>query len=136
MLVPILPVSFLLEFRPNLRFQGGAVNYSWSPATELSASNIANPVFTSTLGVGPRTLVLTVTDPSSTCTAVDSVSFYVNNAPDAPVISFDGDSTVCSTGTVDLISVVFDGSFQWQSSADGINFTDIVGATNDSLTYV
>lgn len=125
----------MTEFRPNLRFQGGAVNYTWSPATELSASNIANPVFTSTLGTGPRTLYLTVTDPSSTCTAIDSVSFYVNNAPDAPVISFDGDTIVCSTGSVDLISVVFDGSFQWQSSADGINFTDIVGATNDSLTY-
>ena len=125
----------LSEFRPNLRFQGGAVNYSWSPATELSASNIANPVFTSSLGTGPRTLVLTVTDPSSSCTAVDSVSFYVNNAPDAPVISFDGDTTICTAGSVDLIGVYFDGSLQWQSSADGISFTDIPGATNDSLTY-
>ncbi|MBK9639435.1 MAG: lamin tail domain-containing protein [Bacteroidetes bacterium] len=40
----------LTDFRPNLRFQGGSVNYSWAPATELDNAAISNPLFTQSLG--------------------------------------------------------------------------------------
>ncbi len=125
----------LATLRPNLRFQGGAVNYSWTPVTELSATNINNPVFTPSLGTGNRQYVLSVTDPSNGCVATDTLSFYVNNAPAAPVIALAGlDSSVCIAGTIGFTATVVDGSFQWQISNDNVSYTDIPGANASTLT--
>ncbi|MBK7964629.1 MAG: lamin tail domain-containing protein [Bacteroidetes bacterium] len=124
-----------LDLRPNVRFQGGLVNYAWTPATELDNAAIASPLFTQSLGQGPRQYVLTVTDPSNGCVATDTANFYVSPTPVAPTVAFAGDSTACGSNSIDFIGAFTTGSIQWQTSLDGINFTDIAGETSTSLSY-
>jgi hypothetical protein len=125
----------LTDFRPNMRFQGGSVNYAWAPATELNNAAISNPLFTQSLGAGSRQYVLTVTDPVSGCAATDTANFYVSPAPVVPVIEFaSADTTLCVSGTMSFTSVTVDGTLQWQSSTDGINFFDVIGENNPTFT--
>lgn len=59
--------------------------YQWSPATNLSNANDANPEFTAT-GTGSFTYTLTVTDLCGNI-STDQVTIVVNALPAAPVIS-------------------------------------------------
>ncbi|MBK8847022.1 MAG: lamin tail domain-containing protein [Bacteroidetes bacterium] len=119
--------------RPNARFTGGTVSYSWTPASEITSTSVSNPVFTAVTD-GPKTYTVTVTDPATGCTATGSVSFIASTTPKVPVIVFDGDSSICNSGSVTLSITNSNGNYQWQSSPDGINFTDIAAATNLSYT--
>ncbi|MDX2002755.1 MAG: hypothetical protein SFW35_10005 [Chitinophagales bacterium] len=52
----------------------GTYNFAWTPSTSLSDSTIANPVATPTANT---TYVVTVTDPATTCSTIDSVTVSV-----------------------------------------------------------
>jgi len=122
----------LQQFRPSMRLTGGAVTYSWSPAANLDNPNIANPTFTATT-LGTENFFVTVTDPASGCTASSNVVVVVSTFPEAPAISFVGDSVLCYSGVTSFTSTATLGMLQWQISNDGINFSDISGA--DSSFY-
>ncbi|MFM8913326.1 MAG: beta strand repeat-containing protein, partial [Flammeovirgaceae bacterium] len=68
----------------------GGYTYNWTPATNLSAANVSNPVYTAT-AVGTNIYTVTVTDANG-FVATDAVDVTVNANP-APVIS--GANTVC-----------------------------------------
>ncbi len=55
-------------------FNNGVHTYEWSPVTSLSADNIPNPVTTPTMDM---TYYLTVTDPVSGCSNIDSVRVFI-----------------------------------------------------------
>ena len=57
----------------------GGGNYLWSPATGLSSTSVANPVF---IGVNSTSFTVTVTDVNG-CTASDSVQVDVYLTPEA-----------------------------------------------------
>jgi|GEM_PF-7073367 len=118
--------------RPNTRFTGGAVNYSWSPAGELSASNIEDPTFTSASN-GAKALTLTVTDPSNGCTASATLNFVVSDTPKAPLIASSSNTAICNSASVLVVGSGTTGAYQWQSSSDNATWGDISGQTDDSL---
>ena len=118
--------------RPNTRFTGGAVLYSWSPATELSSSTIEDPTFTAT-STGTKNYVLTVTDPSNGCVATANLDFVVSDVPKVASVAAISSTDICVSGTASMRAFGTSASLQWQSSGDGVNFTDLAGQTNDTL---
>jgi Ig-like domain CHU_C associated/GEVED domain/SprB repeat len=118
--------------RPNTRFTGGAVTYSWAPAGELSASNIEDPIYTATAD-GAKSLVLTVTDPSNGCQATATLNFTISGTPQAPLIATASNTAVCNSATVTIVASGTTGSYQWESSPDNSSWSDVVGETNDTL---
>jgi hypothetical protein len=119
--------------RPNTRFTGGAVLYSWSPSTELSSTTIEDPTFTAT-STGAKNYVLTVTDPSNGCVATANLDFVISDVPKVATVAAISNTDVCVSATVSMRAFGTNAAYQWQSSADGINFTDLSGETNDTLT--
>lgn len=119
--------------RPNTRFTGGAVTYSWSPAGELSASNIEDPTYTAAT-TGAKSLTLTVTDPSNGCIATANLDFVISDVPKVASIAAISSTDVCVSATVSMRAFGTNASYQWQISSDNINFTDLAGETNDTLS--
>ncbi|MBK9402748.1 MAG: SprB repeat-containing protein [Bacteroidetes bacterium] len=121
--------------RPNTRFTGGNVLYSWAPAGELSASNIEDPIYTATSD-GVKSLVLTVTDPSNGCQATSTLNFTISGTPKAPAIATSSSTDICVSATVTVVASGTTGSYQWQSSTDNSTWGDISGETNDTLVIL
>lgn len=119
--------------RPNTRFTGGAVLYSWSPSTELSSTTIEDPTFTAT-STGAKNYVLTVTDPSNGCVATANLDFVISDVPKVASVAAITNTDVCVSATVSMRAFGTNAAYQWQTSSDGINFTDLSGETNDTLT--
>ena len=94
---------------------GGPYTYAWSPATELSATNIASPTTTAT---SDRTYTVTVTDASG-CSATDQVFVDVTSA----AASASQDVSVCLGSGVG-ISASGGTSYAW-SPATGLSATNI-----------
>ncbi|MBL0053837.1 MAG: hypothetical protein IPP29_21245 [Bacteroidetes bacterium] len=123
--------------RPNVRFTGGNVLFSWSPALGLSGTTLEDPTLTAALIGNNDTSItyhLTVTDPLSGCAKTDSIKVTLSTTPLDPIAAIIGDSVFCVSGTASMRVFGTTGDFQWQESSDGINFTDIIGQTNDTLT--
>ncbi|MEO8147352.1 MAG: T9SS type A sorting domain-containing protein [Bacteroidia bacterium] len=116
--------------RPNTRFTGGALLFTWSPSAGLSSSSVANPTWTNQ-GVGNYTYTLTVKDSATGCTASGSLSFVVSNTPKIPLVAFIGDSVLCVSGTANMRAFGTTGSFQWQVSTDSVNFTNAACTPNN-----
>lgn len=73
-------------------------SYSWSPATNLSATDVSDPTFTPT-STGEFTYELTLTDNATGCTATDEVTVTVADKPvQVGVIS--GSNLVCVGETI------------------------------------
>jgi gliding motility-associated-like protein len=114
----------------------GATTYVWSPATNLSSTTtatvIASPITTTTYNV-------TGTVTSSGCTNTSSVVVTVVNPGGLLPGTIGSPQTICSgSAPVAFTSTAASGgtgtiNYQWQSSTDNINFTNITGAT--SATY-
>jgi hypothetical protein len=80
----------------------GATSYSWSPATGLSSTSVANPVFTPTV---PGTYTFTVTGVDGACTATTSVTVTVTdvrcgNKNDKVLVCHKGQSICVSPNAV------------------------------------
>ncbi len=105
---------------------GSATNYSWTPATGLSATNISNPIATPTV-----TTTYYVTNSDASCTAQDSVTITV-----APNITVDFQPMVSCT---DLSVDFTDNSTSTESITSWLwDFGDGVGTSseqNPSYTY-
>lgn len=127
---------------------GSASNYSWTqdPASggSLSASNIANPVFTAT-AAGTYKFVVTATQiVAPYCVAKDSV--YVDVIASAPNCNLTGPTSTCASTT----GLVFEGgsiptnySFHWSvnngasitsSPSDSASITVTAGTSNFTVT--
>jgi gliding motility-associated-like protein len=114
--------------------------YAWSPATGLSSSTVANPTLTLTNTSGAaitQNYTLTVTNATG-CVNTATVAVTVNSV----VVpgSIGGDQTVClGSSPAALSSTAAAGGgtgtydYQWQSSPNNGNWTDVAGAT--SPTY-
>ncbi len=76
---------------------GGGINYSWSPASSLNNSNIANPVATP---VSPTKYFVTVTNGNG-CTKTDSIKVGINPVA---VITKSNDTTICNQTSVRIFA--------------------------------
>ncbi|RZK24778.1 MAG: T9SS type B sorting domain-containing protein, partial [Hymenobacter sp.] len=116
------------------------LTYSWSPATGLSSTTVANPTVTLTNTTGTaatQTYTLTTTNAAG-CAATAAVVVTINPVITAGTIG--ADQTVCvGTTPSALTSTAGAGggtgtyAYQWEASADGITWAAITSAT--SPTY-
>ncbi|MFN4233438.1 MAG: gliding motility-associated C-terminal domain-containing protein [Bacteroidia bacterium] len=110
--------------------------YSWSPTTGVSNPNIANPIITPTQ---TTTYTVTTLDPCSNETDSDTITIFISTPPSAgqilPTLSTN-DMILCQGDTMHL-TIFGTGSttFQWQSSTNGVTFTNIPNA-NDSTVLI
>ncbi|MFT3907935.1 MAG: PKD domain-containing protein [Ferruginibacter sp.] len=91
----------------------GAQTYSWTPATDLSSTTIASPVFT---GTATQTYTVTGTA-ANACVAKDTVTITVNAVP---VVSTIANASICKGDSIQLISNSNAGSNSW-SPAGSVN---------------
>ncbi|MFO0399792.1 MAG: PKD domain-containing protein, partial [Sphingobacteriia bacterium] len=85
--------------------------YSWSPATGLSATNVAQP--TATVST-TTTYTLTVTDPSLSGTCATSTDQVVVSILPLPVVTPGSDQEVCPSGTTTITATVSAGAgYEW-----------------------
>jgi autotransporter-associated beta strand protein len=112
---------------PTATLGAGGYTYLWSPATNLSATNIANPVYTATTP-GTTNYVVTVTDANG-FVATDNVDVTVNPLP-TPSIS--GANSVCANQTGVAYSTSASGNtFAWTISGG-----TIIGPSNTNSIVV
>ncbi|GIV44588.1 MAG: hypothetical protein KatS3mg035_1711 [Bacteroidia bacterium] len=110
--------------------------YSWSPATGVSNTSIANPIITPTQ---TTTYTVTTLDPCSNETDSDTITIFISSPPSTgqilPTLPTN-DLILCQGDTMNL-TIFGTGSttFQWQSSTNGITFNNIPGA-NDSTMLI
>ncbi|MEO5684288.1 MAG: gliding motility-associated C-terminal domain-containing protein [Chitinophagaceae bacterium] len=93
-----------------------AVSYTWTPATGLSGSGIANPVATALV----NTQYIVTGKSANGCLANDTVSISINPSP---VISKTNDTAVCQRTTVQL-NVTGGNGYTWLPAA-GLSNTNI-----------
>ena len=95
--------------RPNISFQQPAtITYSWSPAIELSATNIANPVANVT-----STRTYTISGTVGSCMTYDTVRIFVKPTP-TPNLGHD--SLFCNL-PVNLFANTTASSYLWNNSS-------------------
>jgi gliding motility-associated-like protein len=116
------------------------LTYSWSPATGLNSTTVANPILTLTNTTGSsvaQTYTLTTTNATG-CTNTATVAVTVNSV----VVpgSIGGTQTIClgSTPAALTSTTPADGgpgtyAYQWEASADNATWAAVAGATG--LTY-
>jgi gliding motility-associated-like protein len=116
------------------------LTYSWSPATGLNSTTVANPTLTLTNTTGSpvaQTYTLTTTNATG-CTNTATVAVTVNSV----VVpgSIGGTQTICLGSTpAALTSTTPAGggpgtyAYQWEASADNATWAAVAGATG--LTY-
>lgn len=90
-------------------FSTGGGTYSWSPATGLSATSIANPIASPAV---TTTYYLSIISGPNTCPIYDSVTIIIYNDP----ISINNDTTICEGLSIGLIATG-GGSYNWSPSA-------------------
>jgi hypothetical protein len=96
----------------------GGGTYTWSPSTDLSATNIANPVASPTV-----TTVYTVTVVSNGCTDNDDVTVTVNSSATASVsITSDVDSVCAGEPVIFTANPVNGGTpiYQWMVNGQNV----------------
>ncbi len=86
---------------------GGAQTYSWTPATNLSNANIANPVFSAS--TGSYTYYVTGTGTNG-CTAKDTLHIQLNAPPQLQSLP---DIGVCKNSPLTLLTNSSAISFEW-----------------------
>ncbi|NDK57213.1 Ig-like domain-containing protein [Pontibacter fetidus] len=103
----------------------GGTTYAWSPATGLSATNIANPVASP---ASTTTYTVTVSNASG-CSSTDQVTVKVTASP-AVTITPAGPTTFCEGGSLVLNASQGTGyTYQWYNNGNPIN-----QATGSSFT--
>jgi uncharacterized repeat protein (TIGR01451 family) len=103
--------------------------YAWSPATALSATNVAQPTANPTTGT---TYTVTVTNTATGCTNTSSVLVSMTTPP---VITLGANPSVCrGITTADLPYTIVSGSpnlysINFDFSAEGQGFVDVTNVT-------
>lgn len=113
----------------NLSASGG-VSYAWSPATGLSATNIANPVATPS---DTTTYTVTVTD-NNGCSNTDDITVFIYNAPPANA-GTDDDLCIGSSTTLAATG----GTIYAWSPGTGLSSTNIynpIASPASTTTYI
>ncbi len=87
----------------------GADTYVWTPTTDLSDPNIANPYAT---GTGNMTYIVEGTDANG-CVNTDTIDVTVNALP---VITISNDTTICINDTISLTAGGGD-TYSWNPTA-------------------
>ncbi|RKS01850.1 T9SS sorting signal type C domain-containing protein [Flavobacterium sp. 102] len=99
------------------------LTYAWSPATGLSATNIANPVASPT-----SDQTYTVTTTLNGCTsASDSVVVTVNPKPTVSIPTAGGN--ICANSVILVSSAGTASTYTWTSTVANTLFTDATGTT-------
>jgi hypothetical protein len=129
--ITINPASATIESGSSIILTAsGADSYVWQPSTALSSTNTATVT-----AIPNSTIVYTVTGTVSItgCASSASITITVNEPLNAGSIT--GNQSICNGAAVATLSSVTDATggtgtriYQWQSSTDNINFTDIAGA--------
>ena len=113
------------------------ITYSWSPATGLSSTTVANPTVTLTNTTGApisQTYTLTVVSATLPCPNMGTVTVTVNSVllPG----SIGADQTVCPVlpaAPLTQLTAASGGTgtytYQWEASPDNLTWTAIAGAT-------
>ncbi|MGI4874275.1 MAG: hypothetical protein ACRYFX_24210, partial [Janthinobacterium lividum] len=105
------------------------LTYSWSPATGLSSTTIANPTITVTNTTGApitQTYTLTVTNSTTSCTSTGTVVVTIKTAP--PVTP-GANVVICSTETAQLGAAPVAGNTYSWSPATGLSSSTIANPT-------
>lgn len=112
---------------------GSTFTYQWSPTTGLSNPNIANPIATPT--TLPITYTLTVSGGCVTITNADDTVRIISGPAPVAGVPVAAPTQVCS-GQSSLVVLGGNNSnqIQWQVSPDAINWFNVPGGTNDSLS--
>lgn len=108
----------------------GNATYAWAPATNISDPNVADPqVWPSTT----TTYTLTITDPVSGCSGVDSVTVSVNTPPN---VNAGIDTTICEQTSAQLQATGAQ-SYQWTAdpSLSQTNISNPVATPSATTTY-
>ncbi|MES2761224.1 MAG: GEVED domain-containing protein [Bacteroidota bacterium] len=104
-------VSGSIAQRPNISFeQPATITYTWSPATELSASNISNPIANVT-----TTRTYTIAGTTSGCLTYDTIQIHIKPTPTP---NLGPDSLYCSLPVV-LYANTTANSFLWNNASIG-----------------
>ena len=103
----------------------GGVNYSWTPATGLSSTTIANPTANPTI---TTVYTVTVTDANG-CTDTDDVTVTVNGLPTA---NAGNDVSICAGGNT-VLSASGGISYSWSPST-GLSSTTMASPTASPTT--
>ncbi|MFH0893089.1 MAG: hypothetical protein V2A54_01535, partial [Bacteroidota bacterium] len=113
----------------NLSASGG-LGYSWSPATGLSATNIANPTANPTV---TTTYTVTVSNPCGTST--DNIIVFVDVA--VPAANAGADVSIC-IGSNTTLNATGGSSYQWSPSAglSASNISNPIANPIVSTTYI
>lgn len=113
---------------------GGIISYTWSPATFLNSTTVANPIANAVTA----TTTYTVTAAEGSCSATSTVTLTVNPIPSAPVSA---GAMICS-GTTASLSATGTGTLGWYDDAiagnhvgSGTSFTTPV-LTSNTTYYV
>ncbi|NVO21681.1 MAG: SprB repeat-containing protein, partial [Bacteroidetes bacterium] len=85
----------------------GGVQYSWSPASGLNFTNIANPIASPTV---TTTYTLTVTNATGACASTDQVVVNVNPSAVAPTSASVDRSVLCNDDNGNIILTATGGS--------------------------
>lgn len=117
--------GFVTTWRPNTKLRycptppSTSYIYTWTPATDLSSSTVAEPTATPGSAI---TYTLTVTDTLTNCVITDTVHISITGTP---IIATAGpDTTLCSAVGLQLIVVHNAGSSGIISWSPGANVSD------------
>jgi hypothetical protein len=116
--------------------------YQWSPIANLYTDagctvpytgNSATTVYYKTATAGAHQLLCTANNPSTLC--ADTATTYVFNLPSA-ITHTSPDTAFCLSGGTTISCIPATGygtaTLQWQSSSDGVTYTDISGANSNT----
>lgn len=111
---------------------GATFQYLWTPATGLSNPNIPNPVCTLATNI---TYTVTATGGCFTITSNDdTVNLSIGPPPAAGIPQAFPPSLCSGQSSIVVLSGQGAGAIQWEVSTNGINWFNLAGATNDSLS--
>ncbi|HNW90596.1 MAG TPA: T9SS type A sorting domain-containing protein, partial [Bacteroidales bacterium] len=116
----------------------GTISWTENGAGSITAGGTTiTPTYTSAAGDAGNTVTLTMTVTNSPCTAA-SATYSVIVAADPSIFTQPVGATICNGGTHTMSVAAANGTggytYQWQSSPDGTNWTNISGATSASYT--
>lgn len=107
----------------------GPYVYSWSPTTNLSNPNIANPTASPTT---TTVYTLTVTD-SRGCVTTDAMTLTVNPGPSP---NLGPNQTVCTNATVNLNAGPGYAQYFWSTGASGVQSISVSNPGSYSVTVM